>query len=108
LEYLFLYENEYLFFSKIRRIAIHWGKSNIFQKKPFILYIFFFLKKIKPFTGWPAGHPIYGAGGGATTLSAFGVAAATSGWLWGWPRPPMRFFFFNNLILFFLNVGFFL
>jgi len=40
----------------MRGITILWGKDNIFQKKNNLLYIyiFFFLKKAKPFTGWPA------------------------------------------------------
>jgi len=72
-----------------REIPIHWGKDDIFQKKPFILY----LKKKKKKKGqtlhWlaspymetivtPRGGPPRRSERGATTPGAFG----------GWHRPP--------------------
>jgi hypothetical protein len=43
LEYLFPYEEEYLFLFKMRGIAIPCGIDNIFQKNTHLFY--FFLKK---------------------------------------------------------------
>jgi hypothetical protein len=87
----------------MKSIAISMGIDYIFQKKPFLFFIyfsFFFLKKNKlensnPHLQWLADHPMgdwpttYSTTGGRTTPRVFGGGTGHLDGLWGWPqRPP--------------------